>query len=101
MKGDLVTRTNSTFSFPPLRSPVAEQPPPLPPGSVMEGQPPPHYWEGDMVRYWCPPNMVSPNGTNSTTAFFNGTHWVLEDPDFECLPGMFSEGFITFSSLTF
>ncbi|XP_050713889.1 uncharacterized protein LOC126996968 [Eriocheir sinensis] len=65
---------------------VATDPPPLPRGSVMEGQPPPHYWEGDEVGYRCPLNTLSPTGTNTTTALFNGTHWVLADPDFECLP---------------
>lgn len=57
----------------------------------MEDQAPPHYWEGDEVVYRCPPDHLSPAGTNTTVARFNGTLWTLEDPDFECLPSVFLE----------
>lgn len=65
------------------------EPPPLPPESEFVGPELSYYWEGDIVNYRCPPDKLSPAGTNTTTAQFNGSNWVLADPTFECLPSVY------------
>ncbi|XP_042211341.1 uncharacterized protein LOC121858775 isoform X2 [Homarus americanus] len=58
--------------------------PPQPPGSEYSGPVRP-YWQWDILNYTCPGDMMSPTGTNATSLTFNGTEWVLEEPDFQCL----------------
>ncbi|KAK3876613.1 hypothetical protein Pcinc_018623 [Petrolisthes cinctipes] len=58
--------------------------PPFPEGSVYDGTPAP-YWKGDILNYTCPPHLLSPSGTNHTSVLFNGTDWVMDDPEFRCL----------------
>ncbi|KAK8385038.1 hypothetical protein O3P69_014540 [Scylla paramamosain] len=70
---------------------VAPEDPPQPPGSEVEGPTPDNYWEGDMVSYHCPPDQMSLTGTTITTAHFNGSEWLLEDPDFSCHPVCMSD----------
>ena len=68
--------------------PVITEVPPNPPGAEVEGPIPDNYWEGDVVNYRCPPDQMSLTGTTNTTAHFNGSQWVLDDPDFSCYNGM-------------
>ncbi|KAK4317967.1 hypothetical protein Pmani_010994 [Petrolisthes manimaculis] len=57
--------------------------PPFPEGSVYDGTPPP-YWKGDILNYTCPQPLLSSSGTNHTSVLFNGTDWVMDDPEFQC-----------------
>ncbi|XP_045123832.1 uncharacterized protein LOC123511845 [Portunus trituberculatus] len=63
---------------------VAQEEPPQPPGSEIESSTPDNYWEGDVVSYSCPPDQMSLTGNTTTTAYFNGSHWLLDDPGFSC-----------------
>ena len=69
--------------------PVITEVPPNPPGAEVEGPIPDNYWEGDVVNYRCPPDQMSLTGTTNTTAHFNGSQWVLDDPAFSCFNGMY------------
>ncbi|KAK7076987.1 hypothetical protein SK128_018628, partial [Halocaridina rubra] len=57
--------------------------PAAPNGSLDENVSPP-YWEGTRLNYTCPTNSLSKSGENATSALFNGTGWIFDDPLFAC-----------------
>ncbi|XP_042868729.1 uncharacterized protein LOC122251073 [Penaeus japonicus] len=63
---------------------VATKPPENITGASLEGPDPP-YWKTTTLNYTCFNGFLTADGEDQTSVTFNGTDWVLDDPDFVCL----------------
>ncbi|XP_047480184.1 uncharacterized protein LOC125032844 [Penaeus chinensis] len=61
----------------------ADEPPENITGASLEGPDPPH-WKDTLLNYTCNDGWLTTLGEKQTTVMFNGTTWVMDDPDFEC-----------------
>ncbi|XP_037792004.1 complement factor H-related protein 4-like [Penaeus monodon] len=64
------------------RIPIPCDPPPVPPGATMVGEPP--YWAGSVVTYVCGENQAFPNSGRVVNVTANATGWPEMGPDFMC-----------------
>ncbi|KAK7077062.1 hypothetical protein SK128_005027 [Halocaridina rubra] len=64
--------------------------PELPANSVLSGPSPP-YLNGTVVNITCTTGHLSPTGKNHTSFQFNGTSWIIEEQEFECLKACTSD----------
>ncbi|XP_047479977.1 sushi, von Willebrand factor type A, EGF and pentraxin domain-containing protein 1-like [Penaeus chinensis] len=63
---------------------VASEPPRNITDAALEGPDPP-YWKTVTLNYTCIDGYLSAEGEKWTNVTFDGTSWVLSDPDFACL----------------
>ncbi|XP_063612128.1 complement factor H-related protein 4-like [Penaeus indicus] len=64
------------------RIPIPCDPPPVPPGATMVGEPP--YWAGSVVTYVCGESQAFPNSGRAVNVSANATGWPEMGPDFMC-----------------
>lgn len=65
---------------------VASEPPQNITDATLEGPDPP-YWKTVTLNYTCIDGYLTADGTKWTNVTFDGTSWILSDPDFACLIG--------------
>ncbi|XP_070001276.1 sushi, von Willebrand factor type A, EGF and pentraxin domain-containing protein 1 [Penaeus vannamei] len=63
---------------------VASEPPQNITDATLEGPDPP-YWKTVTLNYTCIDGYLTADGTKWTNVTFDGTSWILSDPDFACL----------------